>query len=30
MDELTGTVANLIPLFGLFALMYAQHYRENE
>jgi hypothetical protein len=30
MDEFTGTVANLIPLFGVFAMMYAQHYRENE
>jgi len=30
MDEFTGTVANLVPLFGVFAMMYAQHYRENE
>ncbi|ODR80298.1 hypothetical protein BG842_05865 [Haladaptatus sp. W1] len=30
MDETTGTVANLVPAFGVFAMMYAQHYRENE
>ncbi|KZN22728.1 hypothetical protein A4G99_18450 [Haladaptatus sp. R4] len=30
MDEFTGTVANVIPLFGIFAMMYVQHYRENE
>ncbi|WP_231187117.1 hypothetical protein [Haladaptatus sp. DYF46] len=30
MDEFAGTVANLVPLFGVFAMMYAQHYRENE
>ena len=30
MDEFTGTVANLVPLFGVIAMMYAQHYRENE
>ena len=30
MDEFTGTVANVIPLCGIFAMMYAQHYRENE
>ncbi|EFW91564.1 hypothetical protein ZOD2009_13411 [Haladaptatus paucihalophilus DX253] len=30
MDEFTGTVANLILLFGVFAMMYAKHYRENE
>ena len=30
MDELTGTVANLIPFLGLIAEMYAQHYREHD
>ncbi|GKZ16163.1 hypothetical protein [Haladaptatus sp. T7] len=30
MDEFAGTVANLVPVFGVFAMMYAQHYRENE
>jgi hypothetical protein len=30
LDEFAGTVANLIPLFGVFAMMYAHHYRENE
>ncbi|MCO8256142.1 hypothetical protein NKF26_20230 [Haladaptatus sp. AB618] len=30
MDEFTGTVANVIPLFGIFAMMYARHYGENE
>ncbi len=30
MDETTGTVANVIPILGIFAMMFAQHYRENE
>jgi hypothetical protein len=30
MDEFTGTAANLVPVFGIFAMMYPQQYRENE
>ena len=30
MSEFTGTVANLIPLAGIFAEMFASHYRENK
>jgi len=30
LNELAGTVANLIPVVGIFAEMFAHHYRERE
>jgi len=30
LNELAGTVANLIPVVGIFAEMFAHHYREQE
>ncbi|WP_227354206.1 hypothetical protein [Haladaptatus salinisoli] len=30
MSEFIGTVANLVPLAGIFAEMFAHHYRENK
>lgn len=30
MDEFAGTVANLIPLFGIIAVLFDQHYRDHE
>ena len=30
LNELAGTVANLVPVVGIFADMFAHHYRERE
>ena len=30
LNELAGTVANLVPVVGIFADMFAHHYREQE
>ena len=30
LNELAGTVANLIPVVGIFTEMFAHHYRERE
>lgn len=30
MDELTGTMANLVPVVGIFVEMFAHHYRERD